>query len=62
MSLGVARFTNVTAAKAREAREMYSVSIVSFISELGRPSIRLIFNSSHNTKKRFPSRCFVIKI
>ena len=40
---------------------MYSASIVSFGDELGRPSIRLMFNSSHNITKRFPSRCFVIK-
>ena len=61
ISLAVARFTSVTAAKAREARKMYSVSIVSFGAELGRPPIRLMFNSSHNITKRFPSRCFVIK-
>ena len=48
ISLAVARFTSVTAARAREAREMHSVSIVSFGAELGRPSIRLMFNSSHN--------------
>ena len=50
-----------TAAKAREAREMHSVSIVSFGAELGWPSIRLMFKSSHNITKRFSSRCFVIK-
>ena len=61
ISLAVARFTSVTAATAREAREMYSVSIVSFGAELGWPSIRLMFNSSHNITKRFPSRCFDIK-
>ena len=49
------------AARASEAREMYSVSIVSFGAELGRPSTRLMFNSSLNITKRFPSRCFVIK-
>ena len=58
ISVTVARFTSVTAAKAREAREIYSVSIVSFGVELGRPSIRLMFNSSHHITKRFPSRCF----
>ena len=47
--------------QGREAREMYLVSIVSFGAELGRPSIRLMFNSSHNITKRFPPRCFVIK-
>ena len=56
-----ARFTSVTAARAREDREMYSVSIVSFGAELGRPSMRLMFNSSHNITKRFQSRRFVIK-
>ena len=61
ISLAVARFTNVTAARAREAREMYPVSTVSFGAELGRPSIRLMFNSSHDVTKGFPSRCFVIK-
>ena len=61
ISLAVARFTSVTAARAREAREMYSVSLVSFGAELGRPSIRLMFNSSHNITQRFPSRCFVSK-
>ena len=61
ISLAVVRFTSVTAAKAREAREKYSVSIVSFGAELGRPLILLMFNSSHNITKRFPSRCFVIK-
>ena len=60
-SLAVARFTSVTAARARGAREMYSVSIVSLGAELGRPSIRLMFNSSHNITERFPTRCFVIK-
>ena len=47
--------------KARNTREMYSVSIVSYEAELGRPPICLKFNSSHNITKRFPSRCFVIK-
>ena len=61
IALAVACFNSVTATKAREAREMYSLSIVSFGVELGRPSIRLMFNSSHNITKRFPSRCFVIK-
>ena len=40
---------------------MYSVSIFNFGTELGRPSICLMFNSSHNVTRRFPSRCFVIK-
>ena len=44
-----------------EAREVYSVSIVSFGAELGRSSIRLVFNRSHNIIKRFTSICFVIK-
>ena len=38
------------AVRAREAHEIYC-----------RPSIRLMFNNSHNVTKRFPSRCFVIK-
>ena len=33
----------------------------SSVFELYRPSIRLMFNSSHNVTKRFPSRCFFIK-
>ena len=61
ISLAIARFTSVTAGRAREAREMYSVSIVNIEAELGRPSTRLMVNSSHNITKRFPSRCFVIK-
>ena len=55
ISLAVARFT---AAKAREAREMYSVSHVSFGAELGRPLTRLMFDSSHNITKRFPIQMF----
>ena len=61
MSLAVARCSSVTAAKAREVCEMYAVSIVILGAELGRPSIRLMLNSSHNVTKRVPSRCFVIK-
>ena len=60
-SLADARFTSVIAARARDAREMHSVSIVNFGAELGRPSTRLMFNSSHNVTRRFPSRCFVTK-
>ena len=59
ISLAVARFTSVTAARAREAREMHSVPIVRFGAEHARP--RLMFNSSHNITNRFRSRCFVIK-
>ena len=51
----------VTVARACETREMCSVLVVSFGAEIGRPSIRFMFNSSHNNTKRFPSRCFVIK-
>ena len=38
----------VIAAKARDAREMYSVSNVSFEAELGRPPMRLRLNKPHN--------------
>ena len=59
ISLAVARFTSVTAARAREAREMHSVPSVRFGAELARP--RLMFNSSHNITNRFRSRTFVVK-
>ena len=54
ISLAIARFTSVTVARAREAREMFSVSIVNFGAERGRPSMRLMCNSSHNVTRRFP--------
>ena len=60
-SFAAACLTSVIAATAGDAREMYSVSIVSFGAELGRPPLCLMFNKSHNITKRFPSRCFVIK-
>ena len=60
-SFADARVTSVIDARARDAGEIHSVSIVSFGAELGRPSTCLMFNSSHNVTKRFPSRCFVIK-
>ena len=50
--------TIVTAAKARDAREMYSVSIVSFGAEIGRPLMRLMFSKSHNITKRFSIQMF----
>ena len=52
--------TNVIAARARDAREVYSVSIVCFGAEFGRPLMCLMFSESHNITKRFPFRCFVI--
>ena len=54
ISPAVARFTSVTTAKAREALEMYSMSIVNFGAELGRPSMRLMFNSSHDITELVP--------
>ena len=40
--------TLVITARARDAREMYSVSNVSFGAELGRPPMRLRLNKPHN--------------
>ena len=56
ISLTAACLPSVIAARARCAREMYSVSIVSFGAELGRPPMCLMFNKSHNIIKRFPSQ------
>ena len=56
--LAVARFTSVAAARTREACAMYSVAIVSLGAELCRPSIRLMFNSSHYINKTFPTQMF----
>ena len=39
---------------------MYSVYIVYFEAEFGRPLVCLMFSESHNITKRFPFRCFVI--
>ena len=60
-SFAAACFTCVIAARARDARVIYSVSIVSFGAELGRPLTCLTFNSAHSVVKRFPFRCFVIR-
>ena len=52
--------TKVIAARARDAREMYSVSIVSIGAERGRPPE--VFDVQQITQhQRFPSRCFVIE-
>ena len=61
ISFAAACFTNVIAARARDARVTYSVSIVSIGPEFGRPLTCLMFNSSHSGVKRFLSRCFVIR-
>ena len=61
MSLAAACRTSVSAVKARDAREMHSVSTVSFGAAFGRPLMRLMLNKSHSIITRFPSRCFVIK-
>ena len=58
ISLAVARFTSVAAAKAHDTCEMYSVAIVSLGAELCQPSTRLMFNSSHNINKTFPNQMF----
>ena len=47
--------------KARDSRVTYSVSIVTFVAELGRPPMCLVFSKSHNIIRRFPSRHFVIE-
>ena len=44
MSLAAACLTSVIAAKDRDARDMYSVSIASFGAQLGRPPMCLMFN------------------
>ena len=59
MSFVAACLTSVIAARARDAREMYSRSILNFGAELGRLPMCLLFNISHNIIKRFPSRCQV---
>ena len=61
VSLAATCFACVIAGRARTAREMYSVSSVSFGAELFRPQMCLMLNESHNIVTRFPSRCFVIK-
>ena len=60
ISHAAACFTSLIAAMAHAAREMYSVSRVSFVAELGRPLMCLMLNKSHNIVKRLPSKCFVM--
>ena len=45
--------------RARDAREIHSVSRASFGTELGRPLMCVMLNKLHNIVKRFPSRCFI---
>ena len=55
------RFRLLLPVSPGDAREMYSVSIISFRAEPGPPPMCLMFNKSHNIIKHFQSRCFVIK-
>ena len=61
ISFVAACFTSVIAARARDTRVMYSVTIASFGAEFVGPLMCLTFNSSHCVVKRFPSRCFLIR-
>ena len=58
-SLAAACLTSVIAAKALNARAMYSVSIVRSGAELGRPLMCLTLFRSESGFQRYPSRCFV---
>ena len=54
-SVAAVRRTSKIAARARDAREMYSVSRVSFGAELGRPPMCLRLNKLHSVVRRLPS-------